>query len=206
MFCPKCGAPAPENAGFCASCGNKLSVSKTVCPQDTNSAGAPADAVALERKLSQYSVRFSGVPDLKSKKPLLYLISGGVALIAMIAAMCKTETVNFFGISVAGPMGGAGEVFTILFALICLAACTCKLFFSFRKPLWNQIVGLTAFGSASLGFLTFLLAFIVEAADWEGSMHLTFGGWLCLIMFAAAIVATLLCVLQEKDFVFKRKE
>ncbi len=54
-FCPNCGAPTPEGAKFCASCGQTLV--QTVTPEPEKPV-APAVPQPAPKKVPEYSLRF----------------------------------------------------------------------------------------------------------------------------------------------------
>ena len=48
MFCPKCGAQLPDDAGFCLKCGTKIGQADSSAPAQTQQVVASADATAMK--------------------------------------------------------------------------------------------------------------------------------------------------------------
>lgn len=79
MFCPKCGAKAPDDAGFCQKCGAKLNPSDTT----RSTADSPANPV------KQTSEPSRDVPKKKKKKKLPIII-GVIVLLAVILVVVSS--------------------------------------------------------------------------------------------------------------------
>lgn len=73
MFCPKCGAKAPDDAVFCQQCGAKLNLSDTVQPA--------VDSPVIPTKQAS---GVSGEAPKKRKKKKLPIIIGAVVLLVVI--------------------------------------------------------------------------------------------------------------------------
>lgn len=78
MFCPKCGAKAPDDAGFCQKCGAKLAPSDTTQPTTDST----ANPVKQGRGAS------GNAPKKKKKLPIILGVA--VALVLLLVFFAST--------------------------------------------------------------------------------------------------------------------
>ncbi len=120
---------------------------------------------------------------------MFYLISAGLLLIALICACTKIMTGLGIGFSLGDAERGGAVAFTVIFALVALAACAMLALFNMPENI-SKICKIAAPSGAAIALLVFIIGYFGAKGEAYGLVSLSFSGWITILFFLGAIGLT----------------